>query len=83
MPTKVIGYVGKQIGMIELLWRRGFLKPGEQLPKKEACEEIIKNLKDFKNEKCEVKHTISKLDVLVRFTPKAHCELAGRGIEYI
>ena len=53
------------------------------MPNKEDCLKILVKLDDFKNEKCEVETTLNELGVEVRFTPKAHCELAGRGIEYI
>ena len=43
---------------------------------------LISQLPDFKNEQTRLQHMALKLGCSVRYTPKAHPELAGRGIEY-
>ena len=72
MLTEINGYASKKIGMIELLWQQGFLKPEDSHPKKPAYEEIISNLEDFLNQICKAEHHMIKLKVLVRFTHKAY-----------
>ena len=52
--TKVSGYIGKPIGMVELFYRQGFLNPEEELLLKPKCEDLIKKLMDLKDKKCEV-----------------------------
>ena len=43
---------------------------------------LISQLPDFQNEQTRLQHMALKLGCSVRYTPKAHPELAGRGIEY-
>lgn len=83
LPTTIPGFAGKTISMIELLFRCGFIDTLKLTLSKPECEKIISKLEDFMGEKCEVEMTMDKLDVFIRFTPKAHCEIAGKGIEYI
>ena len=78
MPTKVTGYIGKLVRIIDVLWRRRFLIPGKLIPDKTTCEALLKELEDFKNECCEVEMTMLKLNVLVQFTPKHTTRLQGR-----
>ena len=77
------GYVNKPLGLLELLFRRGFIDTTKPLPTKNDLLNICKKIPDFMNEKSEIEQAMQKLDVDVIFTPKAHCEMAGRGIEYI
>ena len=80
----IAGCMNKPIGLMELLCRRGFIDPSN--PNKPSIKELVKLAKDvpdFKNEKSEIELSMDKLNVEIVFTPKAHCELAGRGIEYI
>ena len=71
---------------MELLWRHGYIDPA--LPNKEllndkACRAIAKEIPQLRDELSEVELVMNELDVKVVFIPKAHCELAGRGIEYL
>lgn len=43
---------------------------------------LMSQLPDFKEEKTRLQHMAVKIGCSVRYTPKAHPELAGRGIEY-
>jgi hypothetical protein len=43
---------------------------------------LVSQLPDFKGEKSRLQHMATKMGCSVRYTPKAHPELAGRGIEY-
>merc|ERR1712204_79256 len=67
----------------ELLYRRGFIDPEKEAPCLKDSLKLAKKIPDFKNKKSEIKQSMTKLNVNVVFTPKAHCELAGRGIEYV
>ena len=53
------------------------------MPNDERCREIAKNMPQFKDEWSTIELTMMKLSVEVRFTHKAHCALAGRGVEYL
>ena len=84
VPKVKEGWVGKPIGLVELLWRRGFIDPtSRRNPPMKTCLEMAAKLKDFKSELPWMCHVMAKLGARVVFTPKAHCELAGRGVEYI
>ena len=92
IPTKqkyrkmIKGYVGQPIGLLELLWRRGYIDPAvntKELPNDKQCRLIAKNIPQFKNELSEIEIVMKELDVEIVFTPKAHCKIAGRGIEYV
>ena len=76
--------MGKPIGLVELLWRRGFIDPtSSRNPPMKTCLEMAAKLQDFKSELPWMCHVMAKLGARCVFTPKAHCELAGRGVEYI
>ena len=84
LPKVIPGYVGKPIGFVELLWRRGFIDPSSNtIPSMKPCVEMVNKLADFKGEKPWLCHIVEQLGGRVVFTPKSHCEIAGRGIEYI
>ena len=82
---KVIkGYVGLQIGLLELLWRRGYIDPlSPKLLIDTEARTIARNIPYFKDEPSEIEFTMKEYGVDIMFTPKAHYELAGRGIEYL
>ena len=45
-------------------------------------QEILpKHTPDFKNELSEIELTLNSIGAEVVFTPNAHCELAGNGVE--
>ena len=78
------GHVGLQIGLLELLWRRGCIDHlSPKLPTDAEARTIARNTPCFKDEPSEIEFTMKEHGVGVIFTPKAHCELAGRGIEYL
>ena len=68
------------------MWERGFIDPEvkemRNLPNVKVCRDIISVWPDFLSETNELEELGAKLRVTIVFTPKAHCELAGRGIEY-
>ena len=71
---------------MELLWRRGYADlelPAKELLNDKACRLIAKEILQFKNELSEIEIMMKELDVDVVFTPKGHCEFAGRGIEHL
>ena len=77
------GYVGKELGMIEYLYRRGFIDPAaEKAPSKDNCIELLESLTDFKTELTLMQTVGRAIGLEVVMTPICHCELAGRGVEY-
>ena len=78
------GYVGSQIDLIKVLWQRGYIDPAtESLPTESKARAIAKDIPDFKNELSEIEIHMNSIGVEVVFTPKGHCKIAGRDIEYI
>jgi len=77
------GYVGKNIDMVKILWHRGFIASGSKALSLEKCQKILQELPDFVNEKSELETNMAKLGILIIFTLKAHCKIAGRGVENI
>ena len=63
----VDGYIGKPIGLVELLFRRGFLDPNGKKPTLQEYIKIAKTILDFINEKSEVKMSMNKLRVYLVF----------------
>ena len=49
---------------------------------KYSIRKILADCEDFKNENTHLQVMADALGVIVDFTPKYHCELAGEGIEY-
>ena len=86
VPKIKKGYVrdGKvPIGMIEYLYRRGFIDPAaEKAPSKEECIEILESLTDFQTELTLLQKVGRDLGLEVIMTPICHCEIAGRAVEY-
>ena len=79
-------HVGQPIGLMELLWRRGHMDPRlsiKELPNDKDFWLIAKEIPQFKNELSEIKIVMKELDVDVIFIPKCHCEIAGRGFEFL
>jgi len=89
IPTKkkykklIKGYVGMPIGLMEVLYRRGYIDKNAKLPTDAEARKIAIAIPDFKNEKSEIESAMDTLGIRVVFTPKGHCEIAGRGIEYL
>ena len=79
---KILGYIGMQIGLLEVLWRRGYLDLDKDIPNETEARHIAKDISDFKHEVSEVEFHIEKLGAGAVFTPKGHCEIARHGIEY-
>ena len=77
------GYVGKPIGKVELLWRRGFISPDTVKPPTDSeCTKMMSELTDFKEEICQLQYVSELIGVKSILTPICHCEIAGRGVEY-
>ena len=89
IPTKkkykklIKGYVGMPIGLMEVLYRRGYIDKNAKLQTDVEARKIAIATPDFKNEKSEIESAMDTLGIRVVFTPKGHCEIAGRGIEYL
>ena len=79
---KILGYIGMQIGLLEVLWGRGYLDPDKDMPNETDARRIAKDISDFKHKVSEAEFCIEKLDTAVVFALKGHCEIAGRSIEY-
>ena len=78
------GHAGQPIGLMELLWRRGYADPelsAKELTNDKACRLIAKEIPQFKNELSEIEIAMKELDADAVFIPKGHCELAGRRIK--
>lgn len=96
IPKIQPGWEGKQKGMLQVLWERGWIDV-EHLRnytvdgKKDVAgvvrhdmslKYLLGNCKDFEEEESLLQAMGKKLGVTVDRTPKCHCELAGEGIEY-
>lgn len=90
IPTKkkcsklIKGCVGQPIGLIEILWRRRYADPAlpnKELPNDKAYRAIAKEMPQLRDELSEAELVMNELDIEVVLTLKAHCKLAGRGIE--
>ncbi len=75
LPTEVIeqkiveGWEGKQKGLLQILWERGFVD--------------VENLSAYTVDgRKDAFGVVQKETSLVDCTPKCHCEMAGEGIEY-
>ena len=78
------GHAGAQLGLMELLWRRGHVDPNaSKLPNDAEARSVAKNIPAFIGEPSEIEMTMKSLGVEVAFAPKGHCEIAGRGIECV
>ena len=88
--------MGKPTGMLQILYKRGFLVPqkiktytlsgktdqyGHLLPDT-SLKYMINSLHDFLNEETLLQYHGRLLGVTVDRTPKCHPEIAGEGIEY-
>lgn len=83
-----LGYVGKPKGLKQIAFERSFWTREEIRIKRGGVKSEELRLKigtctDFIKEISQLQHMAEELGVEVRMTPKAHPELAGRGIEYI
>ena len=80
------GYVGDgdvPLGMIEYLYRRGFIDPmSSKAPSMAECIEILESLTDFKTELTLLQKVGRDIGLEVIMTPICHCEIAGRAVEY-
>jgi hypothetical protein len=74
-------HVGELKGLRQILWERGLWQPGEKLTLEEGRARL-KLCADFANEPTALQHLLAERGHLLVMTPKAHPELAGKGIEY-
>lgn len=91
------GWLGKPKGMLQILWERGFIDPGIENPKKyytldrknqegeveegRSLRRLIRECYDFEHEHTLMQYVGAQLGVVIDWTPKCHCEMAGKGIE--
>jgi hypothetical protein len=88
------GYVGKQKGLKQILFERGWLDPNvihkyylnpkseEEEDEPFCLKQLLGNCKDFMDEESQMVYVMRKINVTVEMSPKCHPELAGQGIEY-
>ena len=91
------GWAAKPKGLLQILWERGFIKPGStwtqnrmdgikdvygNVDQSTALKTMMESCQDFYEEETLLVHYGRELGVMVLRTPKCHCELAGEGIEY-
>ena len=74
-------HVGELKGLRQILWERGLWQPGEKLTLEEGRARL-RLCADFANEPTALQHLLAERGHLLVMTPKAHPELAGKGIEY-
>ena len=74
-------HVGQLKGLRQILWERGLWQPDEKLTLEEGRARL-KLCADFANEPTALQHLLAERGHLLVMTPKAHPELAGKGIEY-
>jgi hypothetical protein len=92
----VEGWEGIPKGLLQVLWERGIVNEtrlldytinGRQngycvVDKTFALKSLMASCLDFEEEETLLQSTGREMGVLVDWTPKCHCELAGKGIEY-
>jgi hypothetical protein len=96
IPSIEPGWVGKQKGLLQVLWERGWIDVAYleeyAIIKKDdmgAVDEefslqcILASCLDFANETTELQTMGEKMGVRVIATTKFHAEMAGEGIEYL
>jgi hypothetical protein len=89
------GWQGKAKGLLQVLWERGFIGAANvdkyMMNGRDACGVLIletslkllmMNCEDFEEEESLLQANGHEMGVLVDRTPKCHCKLAGKGIEY-
>ena len=91
------GWAFKPKGSFQILWERGWIDPEKSakdytvLGKKDGHGNTIKETSldylmslqyDFAHEETMLQYHVRKMGATVDRTPKAHCEIAGEGIEY-
>mmetsp|Transcript_17371 Transcript_17371/g.49730 ORF Transcript_17371/g.49730 Transcript_17371/m.49730 type:complete len:310 (+) Transcript_17371:3-932(+) len=80
VPKIRYGYIGREdqdveLGMIEYLYRRGFIDPdATKAPSMDECVEILESLTDFKMELTLMQTVGSEIGLEVVMTPICHCE---------
>ena len=80
------GYVGRPKGAKQILWERGLWVDGmvwkdDDMPMRSAWH-VLGGCSDFAEELSAIQQLFADHGHIVRFSPKCHPELAGRGVEY-
>jgi hypothetical protein len=92
------GWEGKQKGLLQTLWERGFIDENKPVMKYYTMTgskdlygnvipgtnlaELMDNTTDFVNKVTLLQEVLGRLGVTVHRSPKCHAELADEGIEY-
>ena len=80
----VNGHVVSQIGLTEVIWRKGCVDPNSvTLPNESESTHVSKKIPDFKDEPSEIELNLNYVGAEMGFAPKAHFELAIRGAKCI
>ena len=91
LPTRTVerkitqGWIGKAKGLLQLCWERRLIEfdAPKGVYNKAQLKEALEQCHDFKTEVSLVEFVARQRGWLVIFSPKAHPEVAGVGIEYI
>lgn len=75
------GHIGKNKGLRQILWERGLWAPPEKLTLGVARERL-QQCEDFQSEPSALGKLLLDRGHVLLMSPKAHPELAGKGIEY-
>ena len=74
---KILGYIGMQIGLLEVLQRREYLDPDKDMPNETKAWRIGKDIHNFKYEVSEVEFCMEKLDAGIVLYQKDTLKLLG------
>jgi hypothetical protein len=102
LPTEVIeqktveGWEGKQKGLLQILWERGFIDVNNLsaytvdgrkdaygvVQKETSLKHLMSNCTDFEEEESLLQALSQQMGVMIDRTPKCHCKMAGKGVDY-
>ena len=96
VPNDDAGWVGKQKGLLQVLWERGWIDESRlddyaiikkdyagAVDKELSLQCIMESCLDFADEMTELQSMGEKMGVRVISTTKFHAGMAGEGIEYL
>ncbi len=96
MQKIVQGWGGRQKGLLQCLWERGWIDPMklqdytiegriDALGIKQtsfSLKHLVANCTDFIEEESLLQSNGQKIGAIIDRMPKCHCELAGEGVKY-
>ena len=78
-------HVGEKKGLRQILWERGLWTEEEEKKEKltlEGARNRLRACEDFHREQSALGHLLADRGHVLLMSPKAHPEVAGKGIEY-